>query len=466
MFAIVYFCLRPCIDGFSVSGNLTLERLTPLSVPLTCWPTPRHQIARSGITLTMGLLTLRYCACAHRHPARFVQQAYACTCQATAAPALTRSPVHVAAVAGCASSSTLSVSASWWGHCRAGMCAPVLPARDGLGGRWGQEEGEGGTRQGRYGGRRRHPRGSHQGAGERLPRRPGHKAAPLPADRDGYELASQHRLVRQQHTAGRIHHGLRFGARHVHLLHGRSDRRIVFTIRCVDDKKMCGANIKAEFECGNFLRAGSKKVQIVGFGGVAQVRDGVDKQVQIFKTVASKPSFLAQQETMVDQTSSTVIDRLKTKISNMPPSSSLVQLQETAAARVPACVVGKDDLRCGMGFPVAKVNGKTFCCGDQRNSAPFIAMINADVSATCPAGTVCKARPVANMACQWGVNDANCAKGMVTHAKYCCPAGATMSFEHTLLDDTQLVTCSIPSNCATKSKAKGKRTSRKVPKRA
>ena len=31
MFAIVYFCLRPCIDGFSVSGNLTLERLTPLS---------------------------------------------------------------------------------------------------------------------------------------------------------------------------------------------------------------------------------------------------------------------------------------------------------------------------------------------------------------------------------------------------------------------------------------------------
>ena len=55
---------------------------------------------------------------------------------------------------------------------------------------------------------------------------------------------------------------------------------------------------------------------------------------------------------------------------------------------------------------------------------------------------------------------------MVTHAKYCCPEGATMSFEHTLLDDTQLVTCSIPSNCATKSKAKGKRTSRKVPKRA
>ena len=245
-----------------------------------------------------------------------------------------------------------------------------------------------------------------------------------------------------------------------------SDRRIVFTVRCVDDKKMCGANIKAEFECANFLSAGSKKVQIVGFGGVAQVRDGVDKQVQIFKTVASKPSFLAQQETVVDQTSSTVIDRLKTKISNMPPSSSLVQLQETAAARVPACVVGKDDLRCGMGFPVAKVNGKTFCCGDQRNSAPFIAMINADVSATCPAGTVCKARPVANMACQLGVNDANCAKGMVTHAKYCCPAGATMSFEHTLLDDTQLVTCSIPSNCATKSKARTKRTSRKVPKRA
>jgi hypothetical protein len=88
--------------------------------------------------------------------------------------------------------------------------------------------------------------------------------------------------------------------------------------------RRCAANIKAEFECANFLSAGSKKVQIVGFGGVAQVRDGVDKQVQIFKTVASKPSFLAQQETMVDQTSSTVIDRLKTKISNMPPSSSFV----------------------------------------------------------------------------------------------------------------------------------------------
>ena len=126
MFAIGYFCLRPCIDGFSVSGNLTLERPTPLSVPLTCWPTPRQQIARSGITLTMGLLTLRYCACAHRHPARFVQQAYACTCQATAAPALTRSLVHVAAVAGCASSSTLSVSASWWGHCRAGTPMVLL----------------------------------------------------------------------------------------------------------------------------------------------------------------------------------------------------------------------------------------------------------------------------------------------------------------------------------------------------
>jgi len=72
------------------------------------------------------------------------------------------------------------------------------------------------------------------------------------------------------------------------------------------------------------------------------------------------------------------------------------------------------------------------------------------------------------MACQRGVNDANCAKGMVTHAKYCCPAGSIMSFERTLLDNTQLVTCSIPSKCATKSKAKTKRKSRgcKDPKQA
>lgn len=125
-------------------------------------------------------------------------------------------------------------------------------------------------------------------------------------------------------------------------------------------------------------------------------------------------------------------------------------IEHAAKPDVPACVVGQDDYYCSKGSATAEANGKQFCCGGNSDRAPNIAMNNNAVKATCPAGTKCQARTSEFTACQVGINDANCGKS--PSPKFCCPSGANIKFQWTLVDGQQLVTCAAPSNCATRKK--------------
>lgn len=79
-------------------------------------------------------------------------------------------------------------------------------------------------------------------------------------------------------------------------------------------------------------------------------------------------------------------------------------------------------------------------------ATPFLSVDSSNIVATCPEGSACEVRPFDYMACTVGVNDANCASPSTRG--YCCPAGSTIQFRHTLPDGMQLVTCSAPSDCA------------------